>query len=171
MYYIKILILASLVIGIAVFLSFKNLEWILILLLGLALFIGGIWIFSKNKSANNFLVISGKLISKRMTTETVVDGQKLNRWGHHPYCLEVEYEFSVDGVLYKGNKVRFSSIEYLDKNIAESKLEKIAEPLEIYYNPKNPQESFLYKEPKWIPYLFIGCGVFAILFGLRKALS
>ena len=69
--------------------------------------------------------------------------------GH--YYLEAEYEYSVDGVNYKGNNVSLSVIWtrsgflYLLRRQIAAVNQMPGEKVEVFYNPNKPQKSYLIK--------------------------
>jgi len=133
------------------------------LTLGL-LIISGILSNKKNKNVRkNWVKVKGKLCKAEIVEENSEDSIQ--------YKISVLYEFEWKGILLKGDNVGFGYQNSLERKTIENYIEKLksSDSLEVYVNPKFPQESTLllddidnYNNAKIK--LGLGCLVFIILF-------
>ena len=94
--------------------------------------------------------VDGVVLSSSVTTGSEND----------VYCLNVRYEYNVDGTTYQGDKVSFSSEKNCNswsKN-ADQDYPK-GEEITVYYNPDNPSEAVLNNGLSGVP--FSTCCFFA----------
>lgn len=89
--------------------------------------------------------------------------------GGTTYLAKARYQYQVDGITYNNSRVQISSgsdnIGSFQKDVAGKLRANYAngEPVTIYYNPKNPADSIIYRELRWGLLLFTS--MFVLLFG------
>ncbi len=145
--------------------------------IALALISFGIYfIFSAESSSNwektSAKVISYKIVSSRRQGSGVIKKRQ--------YAIQIKYQYDVKQISYTNNMISFgkgvtlkSSYKDRDKaikwlNNSEFARNKI---IDIYYNPKNPNKSVVYKGINFITFIPLILGLFfmlLIVFVLKK---
>jgi len=92
---------------------------------------------SDHLSSKSWPTITGKITSCEVKQKYISE-----RIQYLPF---IEYCFIIDGIEYKSNNISiFDSDRFIKEFDAEEVIRKYHDkPLNIYYNPKNPEESYL----------------------------
>jgi len=137
-----------------------------------ALFVHYFQSLQKKSEAKDFPKVKGQIVSSEIREVTFNDGD----FDHNDIIFELDvlYEYEVNAITYKNDRIAAVfeegvAWEITDRVILERKRKRyLAMPsIDVYYNPEDPQDSFLELEP-----LNTGRGfvlLFAILCGLLGA--
>lgn len=140
-----------------------------------------------------FLVI-GLVVSYFMLVRPLTSVARANRWVETPcrilsarveehdsddgntYSIEIEYEYTVDGVVYHGDRYNFfggSSSGREGKQAVVNRYRAMERPV-CYINPQDPSESVLVRRLTWeyafglIPLVFVVVGAGILLASFRR---
>ncbi|OGF30918.1 hypothetical protein A2533_03995 [Candidatus Falkowbacteria bacterium RIFOXYD2_FULL_35_9] len=132
-------------------------------LLGLVMFFAGLLYGIKVLKIKKWPRTEAKVLNK----EVVFSKHPAARAGSlkSVYEVAVEFEYSVDGKQYKGEKL-FPSNHLLTENKAQKLLKKIPEQAQIFYNRNKPEIAYFYAEHIAIPIEIIIAGLFLLIIGL-----
>jgi Protein of unknown function (DUF3592) len=91
------------------------------------------------------------------------------------YTVKTEYQYEFEQKTYTNNKImlaellggRFATLEWQAKKIAE----RITNPIKIYVNPQNPQESVIFCEGITLYFFIALMGFVAFLIGIYHLIA
>lgn len=119
-------------------------------------------------SSYDWLMADAKIIT-RGTSRSVTDSQGT------VYTVNIEYEYMVDNIKYRGDRFYFSSISHaVDEDSANEKIKKlrVGKKIKIFYNPDNHSEAVISREIPPVVYLSFCLGLiflFGSIFLAKKA--
>lgn len=95
----------------------------------------------------------GNLLSFAITR-----GRVKNQTHYYPH---LEYEYTVDGTRYVSNRISFGYLAYDSEEEAKADLERRirGNPVQVYYDPKNPKDAVLIPDDASGLAVLIGVGV------------
>jgi hypothetical protein len=82
------------------------------------------------------------------------------------WAADVRYAYSVDGVVYEGDKTTLPWSATGSKKSAEKELERIPDETDVLYDPADPKTSCLYPPGRMSIAVFAVGGVLVLLLGL-----
>ena len=138
---------------------------------GILLIPFGIYFMNKANTSGSWPVVSGKVLSTRVSYDLSSNTQMYNR---RSYYYAVTYEYEVENRRYFND--RFSVAEdirspkrYSSEQEAEAAARASypeAAPVNVYYDPENPAESVLLKGTTFTAYIPLLLGLFLIPAGV-----
>jgi len=105
------------------------------------------------------------------TTDGIIFHSTVDSYREHDSTMHkplVQYKYTVNGVNYSSNRVRFGVISTSDGGYANEVVNRypVGKTVKVYYNPDNPSEALLEPGITWIEYLPILFGLIFILIGI-----
>jgi hypothetical protein len=118
---------------------------IFLLLIGAVAVYMGHKLLALRKLVRSFLPVKGKLIKKWVAEKTLASATEPG----NTHCVNVNYQFEVNGESYQGDNFYAEEILSGERSMspkqAQKKIDLIPEQLTVYYNPINPEQSYIYK--------------------------
>jgi hypothetical protein len=136
-------------------------------IVGLGLFILGLFQVRKLRASRNWLVASG------MVREVLVEHQRATgEDDSDSYTPVVKYGFGAGGRPYIGQRIRFDAKSYSSPAAARASVAGFQPglPVTVYYNPANPSDCVLERKNS-SGYVFLVLGAVIILLALAAALK
>jgi hypothetical protein len=117
---------------------------IFLLLIGAVAVYMGHKLLALRKLVRSFLPVKGILIKKWVAEKKLASATEPS----NTHCVNVNYQFEVDGVSYQGDNFYAEEILSGERSMspkqAQNKIDLIPEQVTVYYNPANPEESYIY---------------------------
>jgi hypothetical protein len=112
----------------------------------------GFGLLQQHMKARQWLTVKGKVLESAVT-------------GFDEDFIQITYEYKVRGRAYVGDRFNVSrgSVGNASETIKQYQPGAI---VDVLYNPQNPRESALTRDPIAIPIFFISVSVIFVLFGL-----
>ncbi|MEO1134219.1 MAG: DUF3592 domain-containing protein [Cyanobacteria bacterium J06639_1] len=121
-------------------------------LLGVLAILAGANIFLKNQQTSQWKTVKGRVISSAIA-------------GIDEDFIEIEYQYRVNGVEYRGD--RFTVSRGSVGNAATLvKRNRPGAVVDVLYNPRDPGECALARDPIFVPIFFASVGTIFLLVGL-----
>lgn len=169
-------------IGTAVALVFGTLFTLAFIVVGILLIVRSVKDKNKSQESQSWPSILGKVIESRVDTSST-GGEEATVAMYKPY---VKYEYAVGGVSYTGDKVKVGmTLSTSRVNPARELVARhpVGSEVRVFYNPANPDDSFLERQGSYTTTLVIGIvllviglcggvpGFIALLFGLFQVVG
>lgn len=139
---------------------------IFLIIIGFISLIFSVKIIRKNSHLKHW----PKTIAKITRKEIVHTQKAVKATPAFRYEVEVEYEYKVDGKSYKGDKYS-PNAPISDTKSCQKMLDKLMTTMDIYYNPDDPEESYIFTDAAWMGILIAFSSLLMVLFGLGIALT
>lgn len=114
-----------------------------ILLIGAGLMLYGLRQRIRAGASASWPRVLGKALTAWVKKQVVTSGKSSSRqtW----YRPTVEYEYLVNGVLYRADRIAFGNVSSQNEENAQRLLDQIvkAGSVQVYYNPQNPKDAVL----------------------------
>jgi Protein of unknown function (DUF3592) len=107
----------------------------------------------------------------KVTSKSIEKAKLSSRRGYNS-VIKIEYEFTVKGLKYTGNK--YYAMELIDgerpmsDKHAKETIDKIGASVPIFYNPNHPAESYVVKDHPWFMYYILIAGIIMTIIGAIK---
>ncbi len=149
----------------------KKVLGVIFVLAGIGLMIYGYSQYSQAKQSQFWETVSGSIISSK-----IVSGKTAN--GDVFYEPEIKYKYSIDGVIYRSDRIFFGDLSVETSVSSPAKYVSMFPAnavVTVYYNPANPAKSVLFpgetsyaKSTLILSIIFILIGVFILIYMMRK---
>lgn len=141
---------------------------VVFLLFGLIFFSMTISTVNKGKESENWYETTGVITSSKLEIEeeTDYDPETDHPYTYYTYTPKIEYNYTVNGVNYSGNKISFEIVSATNYDWAQNKVNLYykGKNVTVYYNPENPSESVLEKGfPGYPLFPTVLCIIFIII--------
>lgn len=130
----------------------------------------------KGKESEKWYETTGIITSSKLEIEEETDYDPEDDYFHtyYTYTPKIEYNYTVNGVNYSGNRISFEIVSATDYTWAQNKVNLYykGKNVTVYYNPENPSESVLEKGFSGYPlfptvlcivFIIIGLGFFVYI--------
>jgi len=126
-------------------------------IIGLIMIVYGFYYNNKVDRIATWPQVSGSIVAKSFQSNTILDTTTI--------MLKVQYQYTLNNVKYQNNSICYgSSGPYLRCSVQSIINAQNGTPINIFYNPQNPSESYLMSGTK--TYVSIFWGFVFLLIGL-----
>jgi uncharacterized protein DUF3592 len=109
----------------------------------------------------SFATTRGKVLDRELAAMPGVSRE--GRWGKGGgYLPKVTYTYVVDGVTYTSDRWGYA-MEGLKRSLAEQTLAAVPDEVDVYYDPKSPQEAYLHTNTPRLGYGLVAGGAVGLL--------
>lgn len=116
-----------------------------------------------------------KLVRYKPVTATIERTWIESRRGSEStnYAAKVDHRYEVEGQTYVGDHVYPLEVSSSNRSAAQRTINRfqVGDTVTAYYNPSDPSESFLVKEPDFFPYIFAMFPMLFVVIGLSILLA
>ncbi|MUL76859.1 DUF3592 domain-containing protein [Mycolicibacterium sp. CBMA 226] len=122
------------------------------------------------RKMRSFNTIRGAVLKREISPTPASLGRE-GHWGSGGnYQPKVTYSYVVDGVAYRSDRWSYGS-EGLKRSVAERVLATVPDDVTVYYDPADPQQSYLQTASPTIGYALFAGGTAVLLVTLVTILS
>lgn len=131
---------------------------------GIGLGIWGWGVLTNARVSEGWPTVEGRVVRSEVDHSTDAEGGD-------SYTPEIEYEYTVDGLEYENNRVRFGENSYSSRRRAEEETGRypVGRRVEVYYEPGDPDNSVLEPGATLGSYLGVVMGAMFLGIGLISA--
>ncbi len=146
-----------------------KLFFLIFLIIGLVALAGGYHFYQKSLAAKDWPTVDGKVMTSEISRTRSRSGRR--RRSRNMYSADIVYEYSVDNIIYRSERVSFGDYRSSSPAHAREVVDNypVGASVRVYFDPENPATAVL--EPGtmgglWIPFLTGGVFTFFGMLGV-----
>ncbi len=130
---------------------------------GIGLGIWGWGVLTNARASEAWPTVEGRVVRSDIDEQFDEEGDS--------YVPQIDYEYTVDGLEYENDRVRFGQNSYSSRRRAEEETGRypVGRRVEVYYEPGNPENSVLEPGASLGSYLGVSLGAMFLVIGLIAA--